>query len=57
MFRIGDQQTAAFQHAHDTMAEAVEQAIEFIAGGPAGAVEDRPVAAKSVGADARGGRS
>ena len=50
VFGVGDQQAVAFQHAHDAAAEAVEQAIEFIAGGPAGAVEDRPVAAKSVGA-------
>lgn len=34
VFGIGDQQAAAFQHAHDAAAEAVEQAIEFIAGGP-----------------------
>jgi hypothetical protein len=45
----GDQQVAAFQHAQDTAAEAVEQAIEFIAGGSARAVEHSPVAAKSVG--------
>lgn len=35
-FGVGDQQAAAFQRAHDAAAEAVEQAIQFIAGGPAG---------------------
>jgi hypothetical protein len=35
VIRIGYQQAAAFQHAHDAAAEAVEQASEFIAGGPA----------------------
>ena len=50
MFGVGDQQPAAFQHAHDTGAEAVEQAIESIAGRPAGAVKDCPIAAKGVSA-------
>ena len=42
VFGGGDQQAAACQHARDAAAEAVEQASEFIAGGAAGAVKDRP---------------
>ncbi len=48
--RVGDQQAAAFQHPYDAAGEGIEQVIEFLTGGPAGAVKDGPLAAKSIGA-------
>ena len=47
---VGDQQAAAFQHAHDTPAEGVEQAVQFLAARPVGAVKGRPATGKVIGA-------
>jgi hypothetical protein len=48
--RVYNTQSTPLRRPHDTPAEAVEQASEFIAGGSARAVEDSPLAAKGVGA-------
>jgi hypothetical protein len=39
MLRIGNQQSAAFQHAHDAAAEGIEKLVQLVVVGPAGAVE------------------
>ena len=41
VFRVGNQQAAAFQHAHDAAAEGIEQVIESFTGRRAGAVKGR----------------
>ncbi|MGD8682233.1 MAG: hypothetical protein PVJ33_17880, partial [Lysobacterales bacterium] len=41
VLRVGNQQAAVLQHAHDAVAEGVEQLVQFFAGRAAGAVEGR----------------
>ena len=50
MLRIGNQQSAAFQHAHDAAAEGIEKLVQLVVVGPAGAVEGGTPAAKDRGA-------
>ena len=55
VLRVVDQQAAAFQHPYDAAGEGIEQVIEFLTGGPAGAVKDGPraVMAAAVTFDAQ----
>ncbi|MDH3925927.1 MAG: hypothetical protein OET41_15130, partial [Xanthomonadales bacterium] len=50
VFRVGNQQAAAFEHAHDAFTQDVEQSVQFLACRRAGAMKGGSITGEGVGA-------